>query len=256
MSFEGKRVVITGSSRGIGLACAEEFIRQGARVAVNGRTPASTEDALAKLNAGNAAVPAAGDVSTKAGCDSIIASTVKHLGGVDVLVNSAGLGPAGPMESCTESLWDETLAVNLKGTFFCIQAAVPHLKSARGNVVNVGSDAGLMGESGLSVYCASKGGVVNLTRALALELAPLVRVNCVCPGYVDTDMVRRDMIEQAPDPVAAEQELSDYAPLKRIAQPVEIARAVAFIADEGASFMTGAAIPLDGGSTAGHPKPD
>jgi NAD(P)-dependent dehydrogenase (short-subunit alcohol dehydrogenase family) len=92
-------------------------------------------------------------------------------------------------------MWDATLDINLKGTFSCVKAALPHLQAAKGNVVNVASDAGLIGENGLSIYCASKGGVVNLTRAMALELAPDIRVNCVCPGYVDTDMVRRDGIE-------------------------------------------------------------
>jgi len=103
-----------------------------------------------------------------------------------------------------------------------------------------------------AVYCASKGGVVNMTRAMALELAPIIRVNCVCPGYVDTDMVRRDGIEQADDPVAAEQALIDYAPLKRIATPSEIASEILYLASGEARFVTGAAFQIDGGSTAGR----
>ena len=151
--------------------------------------------------------------------------------------------------------WDATIDINLKGTFFCCQLASPHLRSSRGNIVNLASDAGLIGEIGLSVYCASKGGVVNLTRALALELAPEIRVNCVCPGYVDTDMVRRDGIDQADDPAAAEHRLREYAPLKRIAQPREIGRAIAYLASDDAVFVTGAAFQIDGGSTAGHNGP-
>ena len=252
MPFNTKRIVITGSSRGIGLACAEEFLRLGAKVAVNGRSDESTDAALRTLGAGSQAVAAAGDVSTQAGCQQLINIAATALGGIDVLVNSAGVGPAGRIEDCTEALWDSTLDINLKGTFFCIQAALPHLRAASGNIVNVASDAGLIGENGLAVYCASKGGVVNMTRAIALELAPGVRVNCVCPGYIDTDMVRRDMIEQAADPAAAEEELVNYAPLKRIAKPVEIAKAIAFMASDDAPFMTGAAMQVDGGSTAGH----
>ena len=114
------------------------------------------------------------------------------------------------------------------------------------------SDAGLIGEVGLSAYCASKGGVVNLTRALALELAPDIRVNCVCPGYVDTDMVRRDFIEQADDPDAAEQAVMNYAPFRRMAQPHEVGRAIAYLSSQDAVFITGAALQIDGGSTAGN----
>jgi NAD(P)-dependent dehydrogenase (short-subunit alcohol dehydrogenase family) len=144
------------------------------------------------------------------------------------------------------------LDVNLKGTFFCIRAALAALRDSKGNIVNLASDAGLIGELGLTVYCASKGGVVNMTRAMALELAPDVRVNCVCPGYVDTDMVRRDGIEQADDPAAAEQAVIDYAPLKRIATPGEIATAIVYLASDDARFVTGAAFQIDGGSTAGR----
>ncbi len=195
---------------------------------------------------------APGDVATAAGCDAIVGAAIEGLGGLDVLVNSAGVGRTGPIEDFDEAAWDETLDVNLKGTFFCIRAALAALREAKGNVVNLASEAGLIGELGLTVYCASKGGVVNMTRALALELAPDVRVNCVCPGYVDTDMVRRDDIEQADDPTAAEQAIIDYAPLKRIATPGEIAMAIVYLASDDARFVTGAAFQIDGGSTAGR----
>lgn len=252
MQFKGKRVVITGSSRGIGLACAREFLRLGARVAVNGRSANSTQSGLDELDAGEHAFAAPGDVSTRSGCQDLVELAAEQLGGIDVLINSAGIGTGGSIEECTEAMWDATLDINLKGSFFCIQAALAHLRKSGGNVVNVASDAGLIGENGLAVYCASKGGVVNMTRAIALELAPVVRVNCICPGYIDTDMVRRDMIEKAEDPAAVEQALNNYAPMKRIAAPIEIARAIAFMASDEAPFMTGAAMQVDGGSTAGH----
>ena len=118
--------------------------------------------------------------------------------------------------------------------------------------MSIASDAGLMGCDKLSAYCASKAGVVNLTRALAIELAPEVRINCVCPGYVDTDMVRRDVIDQDDDPEAMEQVLKDYAPLKRIAKPREIAHAILYLASDDARFVTGSALQIDGGTTAGH----
>ncbi len=191
------------------------------------------------------------DVKNVAGCEAVVATVLEALGGLDILVNNAGVGPVGPIEGCDEAMWDETLDVNLKGTFFCCRAALPTLRASRGNIVNVASDAGLMGDVNLSVYCASKGGVVNLTRALALELAPGVRVNCVCPGFIDTDMLHDD-IEEADNPAAREQALIDYTPMKRLASPEEIGRAIAYLASDDARFVTGAAFQIDGGATAGR----
>jgi NAD(P)-dependent dehydrogenase (short-subunit alcohol dehydrogenase family) len=252
MKFDGRRVLITGSSRGIGQAAARVFLGLGARVAINGRSAGSIANGIAALGGGTRMIPALGDIATVKGCEEAVHAAVEGLGGLDVLVNSAGVGDVRPLLDCDEAMWDQVLNVNLKGTFFCIRAAYPFLKASRGNVVNVGSDAGLIGEKKLSVYCASKGGVVNMTRALALELAPDVRVNCVCPGYTDTDMVRRD-IEKAADPALAEAEAMSYAPLKRMAQPEEIGKAIAYLASDDAGFITGAAFSIDGGSTAGHP---
>jgi NAD(P)-dependent dehydrogenase (short-subunit alcohol dehydrogenase family) len=250
--FSGKRVLVTGGTRGIGRAAVEAFLAAGARVAVNGRSQGSTMTALATLS--TEAVPAPGDVADAEQCRAVVGRAVAELGGLDVLVNCAGIAKGGPVEAVTEALWDATLDTNLKGTFFCTQAALPSLRAARGNVVNLASDAGLIGEVGLAVYCASKGGVVNLTRALALELAPDVRVNCVCPGYVDTDMVRRDVIEASADPKATEAALAASAPLNRIATPEEIASAILYLASDAARFMTGSALQIDGGTTAGHPR--
>ena len=252
IDFTDKRVLVTGGTRGIGRGAVEAFLEAGARIAVNGRTPESTAAGIAAFGDREKLLAAPGDVATVAGCEAVVGAAVEGLGGLDVLVNSAGVGKAGPIEDFDEAAWDETLDVNLKGTFFCIRAALAALRESKGNIVNLASDAGLIGELGLTVYCASKGGVVNMTRAMALELAPDVRVNCVCPGYVDTDMVRRDGIEQADDPAAAEQALIDYAPLKRIATPGEIASAIIYLASDDARFVTGAAFQIDGGSTAGR----
>lgn len=253
LDFTGKRILITGASRGIGRAAAAAFLRAGARVAVNGRSAASTEAGVAALG-GDAVVAAPGDVGAASGCHAVVAAAVQALGGLDVLVNSAGVGTGGRIEDCDEAAWDATIDVNLKGTFFCIQAALGALRESGGNIVNVASDAGLIGQSGLAAYCASKGGVVLMTKAMALELAPAVRVNCVCPGYVDTDMVRRDYIDRAEDPAALERETVDYAPLRRIAGPDEIAGAILYLASDHARFVTGSALQIDGGTTAGHPR--
>ncbi len=252
MDFSDKKVLVTGGTRGIGRATVEAFLEAGARVAVNGRTRASTAQAIESIGGGDRIVAAPGDVGAVAGCKALVEIAVAGLGGLDVLVNSAGVARDAPVEDVDEAQWDETLDVNLKGTFFCSQEALSALRPSLGNIVNVASDAGLMGTPGLVVYCASKGGVVNMTRAMALELAPAVRVNCVCPGYVDTDMVRRDHIDASADPAAAEQALVDYAPLRRIATPGEIARAILYLASDDARFVTGAALQIDGGTTAGR----
>jgi len=252
MDFEGKRVLVTGGSRGIGYAAAEAFLKQGAKVAVNGRNAESAGAAAARL--GKNAHPAPGDVGTVAGCEAAVAAGVKALGGLDILVNSAGVAIGRRIEKTDEALWDQMIDINLKGTFFAIRAALPALRAAQGgaNVVNIASDAGLAGTPGLSVYCASKAGVINLTRALAVELAPGLRVNCVCPGFVDTDMVRRDYIERSKDPKALEAEVAGYAPLKRMARPAEIAAAILYLASPSAAFVTGTALVIDGGATAGR----
>ena len=141
--------------------------------------------------------------------------------------------------------------VNLKGTYFCCRAAMPALRASRGNIVNIASTDGLMGLPGASVYSASKGGVVLLTRALSADLAPDIRINCVCPGYVDTDMVRRDWIDQTDDPTATMRDVVDaFAPMSRIGKPQEIAAAILYLASDQAGFTTGVALPVDGGATA------
>ncbi|HSS63659.1 MAG TPA: SDR family oxidoreductase, partial [Gammaproteobacteria bacterium] len=234
MEFEDKCVLVTGSSRGIGRATAAAFLQRGARVAINGRTGESVAAAIARLGASDQVTPAPGDVSTRAGCEAIVNAAIAGLGGIDILVNGAGVAYHASIEDSDEALWDRTVDINLKGTFFCSRAALPVLRGRRGNIVNLASDAGLIGERGLSVYCASKGGVVNLTRAMALDLAPQVRVNCVCPGYVDTDMVRRDHIERSDDPDSAEREVNESAPMKRMARPEEIATAILYLASSDA----------------------
>lgn len=252
IDFTDKRVLVTGGTRGIGRGTVEAFLEAGARIAVNGRTAESTTAGITALGDSERLIAAPGDVATAAGCEAVVGVAVEGLGGLDVLINNAGVGKVGPIEDFDEAAWDEMIDVNLKGTFFCIRAALAALRDSKGNIVNLASDAGLIGEHDSAVYCASKGGVVNMTRAMALELAPDVRVNCVCPGYVDTDMVRRDGIEQADDPAAAEQAVINYAPLKRIATPGEIATAIVYLASDDARFITGAALQIDGGSTAGR----
>ena len=250
--FTNKRVLVTGGTRGIGKAVVNAFNSAGAQVAINGRTADSVEKTISTISDNERLYAAPGDVGTVAGCENAVNSAIEVLGGLDILVNSAGVGVDVSLEESDESLWDTTLSVNLKGTFFCCRAALGALRESAGNIINMASDAGLMGNPNSSIYCASKGGVVNMTRALALELAPQVRVNCVCPGYVDTDMVRRDWIDKGDDPASLEKMLCDYAPMKRMATPEEIASSVLYLATAESEFITGSALQIDGGSTAGH----
>ncbi len=252
MDFGGKNVLITGASRGIGFATAQKFLALGARVAINGRSEQSVTTAIAELGGGERLVAAPGSVASVDACQSIVGAAIEGLGGLDVLVNNAGISIDATIEKTDEMIWDETLDINLKGTFFCVRAALPALRKTRGSIVNTASVSGLQGSAEGSAYCASKGGVVNLTRALAIELAPDIRVNCVCPGWVDTDMMRRDYIDLADDPAAAEREALDEAPLKRVATPEEIAKAIAYLASHDARFITGIALPIDGGLSAGY----
>jgi NAD(P)-dependent dehydrogenase (short-subunit alcohol dehydrogenase family) len=251
VDFTNKRILVTGSSRGIGFDIAKTFIDAGARVAINGRTEQSVGAAMERLGDSEHTIAAPGDIGTVAGCESTVETAIRAFGGLDILVNNAGVGAGRPIADCDEAMWDAHADVNLKGLFFCCRAAIPELRKSNGNIVNIGSDAGLMGVPGITVYCGTKGGVVNMTRAMALEIAPDVRVNCVCPGYVDTDMIRESINKKA-DPAAAEQRMIDYAPLKRIASTTEISHAVLYLASYEARFITGASLPIDGGTTAGR----
>jgi NAD(P)-dependent dehydrogenase (short-subunit alcohol dehydrogenase family) len=252
MDFTDKRVLVTGGSRGIGFAIAKAFLDAGAYVAINGRTKQTVGAAIERLGDGERLVAASADIGTVPGCESAVKTAIDAFGGLDILVNSAGIGAGRPIEDCDEAMWDDHVDVNLKGTFFCCRAALSALRKSNGNIVNIASDAGLTGWSGgIVVYCASKAGVVNMTRSMALDIAPDVRVNCVCPGSTDTDMIGAS-IAKAEDPAAKRQMIIDYAPLKRIAMPEEISHAVLYLASSEASFITGAALAIDGGSTAGR----
>ncbi len=250
MDFEDKRVLVTGSSRGIGFDIAKTFLDAGARVAINGSTEESAAAAMARLDDSEHTVAAPGNIGTVAGCESAVETAIEAFGGLDILVNNAGVGAGRPIADCDEAMWDAHCDVNLKGLFFCCRAALPELKKSNGNIVNIASDAGLMGVPGITVYCGTKGGVVNMSRAMALELAPDIRVNCICPGYVETDMIR-DSNNRKADPAAARQKMIDYAPLKRVASTEEIAHGVLYLASHEARFITGTSLAIDGGATAG-----
>lgn len=250
MTFKNKAILITGSTRGIGQATAQAFLSLGARVAINDPTEESVTTAIAQFQQSDRLVAAAGSVHNVKGCETVVAKAVKGLGGLDVLVNNAGVYDIASIEASDEDLWDRIINVNAKGTFFCSRAAIPNLRATKGSIINVASVSGLIGFRDSTIYCAAKGAVVNMTRAMALELAPNIRVNSVCPGAVDTELGRQNL-DPTKEPATALKELEAMRPLQRIAAPDEIAAAIVYLASSDAKYITGAALPIDGGITAG-----
>ena len=248
MDFTGKKVIVTGATRGIGYATAEAFLQAGAQVAINGRTQASVEKAMASLSGTMVAAP--GDVSKADDCHAMVEQAVEAMGGLDVLVTNAGVFFRGTIEETDEAAWDYVVDANLKGLFFCSRAALPALKASKGNIVHVASESGLNGYAETTAYCASKGAVVNLTRAMAVELAPNVRVNCVCPGAVETDMARAAFAINGDEEAGLDRQRSQY-PVGRIGTPEEVATAILYLASDDAGFINAAALPMEGGATAG-----
>ncbi len=250
MQFADKRVLVTGATRGIGHATAKVFLAGGARVAVNGRTEGSVSAAMGSLGDGSSLVSAPGDISKADVCERMINAAVDELGGLDVLVNNAGVLFRGSMAETDEAAWDSVLDANLKGLFFCSRAALVALRLSRGNIVNVASEAGLAGYANSTAYCASKGAVVNLTRSMALELAPDIRVNCVCPGVIVTDMAQAGFAIDGDEEAGLREQVSNY-PVGRLGTPEEVAKAISYLASEDAGFVNGIALPIEGGATAG-----
>ena len=257
--FAGKRVFITGGARGIGAATALALRERGARVAVGARSAASYDAFAARAAAAvgaaagpgaSAILPIIGDIGDRAAAHAVLQAAIAALGGLDILVNSAGVFAEVAIADVTQGHWDETLRTNLGGTFFCSQAAIPALAEAQGNIVNVASDAGLIGYPNGTAYSAAKGGVVNLTRAMAVELAGKVRVNCVCPGNVETDMILQ-AAEASGDPERYLERARMRAPTRRMAKPEEVAAAILYLASAEAASTTGTALTVDGGGTAG-----
>jgi NAD(P)-dependent dehydrogenase (short-subunit alcohol dehydrogenase family) len=256
MEWDSRVVLVTGGSRGIGLATAARFLEAGASVLIAGRSEESLRSAAGRLGHGDRVRRVAADVSTVAGCDAAVAAALDAFGRLDVLFTNAGSYESAPLGEVTEQMWDRTIDTHLKGTFFCAQAALPALRAARGCVVTMASDAGLLGlRGGWAAYCAAMGGVVNLTRQLAVDLAPDIRVNAVAPGPVGTERLYQDLsgaayggFEAATDAVQA---VTETLPLRRIVEPEEIARAVFFLA--GMTSMTGAVLSVDAGTTIALP---
>jgi len=245
MSFRGKTVIVTGATSGIGRATAEAFGREGAQLIVVGRD----EKALAEVVAasGTDAVACRADVTTDEAPDAIVARAVESFGGLDVLVNAAGVIATGALDATTDDVWDRMMAINLRAPFRLMRAAAPHLAARKGSIVNVSSVNGLRSFAGVLAYNVSKAGVDQLTRCAALELAPLgVRVNAVNPGVTVTNLHRRSGMGEQQYAAFLERSKTTH-PLGRPGNPGEIASMILYLASDQAGWMTGETIPIDGG---------
>lgn len=248
MDFRDKVVMVTGAASGMGAATAQEFARRGASVVVVDRNAAGAQAVIASIGSGELI---AGDVSQSAFCNDAVAATIARHGGIDVLVNAAGIIKRTDVIHTSDEAWRQIFSVNVDGIFFMCRAVLPHMQQRRsGVIVNFGSIWGDIGAAGVAAYCATKGAVHNLTRAMALDHArDGIRILAVCPGEVDTPMLATE--RSAPPTREFLADLADRTiPVGRLAQPVEIARVVAFLASDEASYMTGAMVNVDGAYTA------
>ncbi len=252
--LENKIALITGGASGMGLATAEYFCREGAAVALADTQAEQAEQAAARLQqAGQRALAVACDVTQSSQVRSAVEATVREFGRLDILFANAGIGYSGELTRSTDEDWEQVVGVNAKGVFLSCREAIRQMLAQRpagGAVVINASISGLIGIPAQAPYAASKGAVVELTRQLAVEYARQgVRINCVCPGTVDTPVLRRGMAMSG-DPQGFLDMLITNHPIGRIGRSEEIAAAVAFLASDEASFITGSILPVDGGYTA------
>jgi Dehydrogenases with different specificities (related to short-chain alcohol dehydrogenases) len=252
MRLKDKVALITGGTSGIGEATALLFAREGACVAITGRNTERGNGVVQRITqAGGEAIFVQADVSVAKDCLNAVVETVKSFGGIDILFNNAGVFYPQTALECSEREWDEQIDINLKGTFLMSKFALPRMiERKRGVIVNNASGWGIVGGDHAVAYCASKGGVVLMTKAMAIDHgAAGIRVNCVCPGDVETPMLPADAKMRG---LKWEEYIAGCAvrPLGRVGTVDEIAKAVLFLASDDSSFMTGAALVVDGGGSA------
>ncbi len=249
--FEGRVAVVTGAGRGIGEACAEAFAAEGASVGVVDRD-ADVASAVAQRisDRGQAAIAIAADVSSAADCEAAIAKTVAAFGGIDVLMNNAGIQRYGTVETTPEDEWDAVLDINLKGAYLMSKYAVPQIRTRGGGaIVNTASVQAFASQAGVAAYSASKGGLVSLTKTMALDHAKEgIRVNAIAPGSVRTPMLEWAAELFVPeDPAGAIEEWGSGHPIGHVTEPSDVANLVLFLASTDARCITGATYPIDGG---------
>jgi 3-oxoacyl-[acyl-carrier protein] reductase len=242
--FDGKVVLVTGGTRGIGRACAKAFAAKGARVAICGRSVEATDTAAQAIaeETGGEVRGFVADVGNSESVNALVKSVEEFFGPVDILVNNAGITRDGLLMRMKDEDWEAVMATNLNGAFYCCRAVTRGmLKKRAGRIINLSSIIGLRGQAGQSNYAAAKGGAIAFTKALAQELASRnVTVNAVAPGYIDTDMTSQLSDEQRAAVI-------DKVPLKRSGKAEEVAEAVCFLASDAAGYITGSVLTIDGG---------
>jgi NAD(P)-dependent dehydrogenase (short-subunit alcohol dehydrogenase family) len=251
--FAGQVALVTGASGGVGAATARVLAAAGASLVLTD----AREETLRPLADALGAPAVVADLRAGADCERVVAAALAHHGRLDALVNCAGVWVEGASEAATEDDWARCIDVNLKGTFFMCARAIPALKATRGAIVNIASDAGVVGNAGAAIYCASKGGVVTMSKALAIELAPSgVRVNALCPSDILSPMLRAQArVYGGSDPDAYFRSLLAHYPQReaaRFIEPEEVAQYIAFLLSPAAAAVTGSSVMLDFGVTAGY----
>lgn len=248
--FADKVVVVTGAGSGIGKATAERFLSEGAMVTLVGRTK-SKLDNVANPHPADRVLIAEADISNEGEVNDLISRTVEKFGRLDVLVNNAGVVAQGDVGTLTTDDWRTVMATDVDGVFYASRAAIPHLKSSRGSIVNVSSVSGTGGDWGMAAYNAAKGAVTNLTRAMAMDHGKDgIRVNAVCPS-----LTRTGMTEDMMDDEKLISKFNERFALNGPGEPEDVAAVIAFLASEDARFVTGVNLPVDGGMSASNGQP-
>ncbi len=249
--FAGKTVIVTGSSGGIGEGIARRFHDEGANVIINARNADKCAKVASTLDA-DRTLTVPGDVSSSGFASEIVSAAVERFGGLDVLVNNAGVGGAGMLHKTDDDTIDRIIDINVKGVLYMCRAAIPELRKTGGSITNISSVSGIGGDSLMAVYNASKGAVTNLTRGLALQVGGMgIRVNAINPS-----ITRSDMVGEILDNEEMVQAFMQRVALGRIGEPEDIAGAAAFLASEDAAFITGVNLPVDGGVSASNGQPN
>jgi NAD(P)-dependent dehydrogenase (short-subunit alcohol dehydrogenase family) len=244
--LQGKIGIVTGAGTGIGRACAIALAREGAKVALVGRRRDRVEEVTREI--GDSAFAIAADVSRTSEIEHLLDQTVRRFGGLNFLLNNAGVLHIGSAEQITEEQWDDTFNVNVRAVWLLSRAALPHMRKAGGgSIINVASTLGVVGARNRAAYAPSKGAVVLLTKSMAIDHGhENIRVNAICPGFVETDLTAA-VLGQAPDPAAVRRERTAAHPIGRLGQPEDIAGVAVYLASDESSWVTGAVLPVDGG---------